>query len=82
MGSIIDRLIDQEPGLTLSEQLDVVVAIADRFVDAAEDMLAYYTALLDKINWSDSFLDADMIFKMNTVPGVLQQVVKDTKGEE
>ena len=36
MSSIIDRLIDQEPGLTLSEQLDVVVFIADELLDACE----------------------------------------------
>lgn len=36
MSSIIERLIDQEPSLTLSEQLDVVVIVADTLLDALE----------------------------------------------
>ena len=82
MGSIIDRLIDQEPGLTLSEQLDVVVVIADKFVDASEDMLQFYKDLADKVNWGASFLDADLIGRMNTVPGALEQVLREARGEK
>ena len=36
MTSIIDRLIDQDPSLTLSEQLDIVVLVADELLDALE----------------------------------------------
>ena len=81
MGSIIDRLLDQEPGLTLSEQLDVVVVVADNLVEAAENMLEMYLALLKKINWGDSFLNAELIGKMNTVPGELKQALLKAMGE-
>ncbi len=36
MTSIIDRLIDQDPSLTLSEQLDIVVSVADELLEALE----------------------------------------------
>ena len=36
--SILDNLIDREPSLTLSEQLDVVVFLADEMLDALQQV--------------------------------------------
>lgn len=48
-------------------------------IEQAESMLEFYKKLCDKINFGASFLDAEVIGLMNTVPGKLEQAILKAK---